>query len=389
MLANRIKTIVKDPSYHNNYRTEFRIDQGKVMLSNLRLIDIGCTAAAATTTDPQLGILGIIKNVFLYDGGVLLDQIYNFRNWIEFVNLNRSNNENASVNTYLNGSNAGYTSRKGVVINAVPAGDYFLLQSYAGQKAITTDVNTTFKGWFQLTNVLDFLSQSTYLSTNVFQNLRLVIEWDGSIVAGFNGLVRPSLVYDELIDPKVASQVEKSMSKANIIYKPIERDVLYVAAIAANNTPQSIKFQPKAFDGKTLIKVLIARDTGNGHSRAFNAEKLNLIVNGRQLVPYDGIDLPNKKLMYLNDAWSTVNLLPGSNDINYDAAAEIPMQVQVQARPDWFGLNVGEKISELAVSYSRASTTAANTKTPFFLTVYGEVIKAVMIDNGAYNVMYL
>lgn len=385
MLSNRIKTVVLDPVFHNNNRTEFQFSPNMVMLSNLRLIDISVTATPAVAIPSDTGVLGLIKNIFLYDGGVLIDQMYNLPDYIRFLNANKSNDKNASTSCWLNGSTFGFSVTKGVQIDATTG----LISSIKGQSQYDTAYQTTYKGWFGLTQVMDFLVKANYLSTNVFRNLRVVIEWNLLNIAGFDSLVRPALVLDQIIDEKAVAQIEKALMKTTIVYKPIERDGGNVAIIGANNTKQDTSIQLKAFDGKTLIKLLVLKKV-NDNSVPFNLESLNLTVNGRQLVPYNGIDAANKKAMYLNESWGTVNLLPGDNDIRYVRASEIARAGSIATLNDYFGVNVGEPISELSVRYSRTSTTVANTKTAFNLLCYGEVMKAIQINgDGDYNVMYM
>ena len=388
MLSNRIKTVVLDPVFHNNYRTEFQIGQNMVLLSNLRLIDISVLVSAASPVPVDTGVLGLIKNVFLYDGGVLLDQMYNLTDYIRFINANKSNDKNLSVNSFLNGNAYGFSVTKGKQIDKT---DAEILPARTATEFNTTYA-VTYKGWFGLTQVMDFLVKVNYLPTNIFKNLRLVIEWNNvASIAAFSSLVRPSLVCDQVIDEQAAIQIEKAFLNMTISYKPIERDSGSAALIATDNTKQDTTLQLKAFDGKTLIKMLVLKLAPN-NSLPFLAESLNLIVNGRQLIPYYGIDNPNKKAMYLNESWGSVNLLPGDNDISYDNSKDITRNALIEYGKlnDYYGVNVGEQISELIVRYSRTSNTTAPSKLAINLLFYGEVMKAIQInEKGDYNVMYL
>jgi hypothetical protein len=389
MLSNRIKTVVLDPVFHNNNRTDFEIGQNMVLLSNLRLIDISILTSAASNIPVDTGVLGLIKNVFLYDGGVLLDQMYNFSDYIKFINANKSNDKNASINSILNGSLFGFSVTKGKQIDKTDSN----IISLKAVSQYNTTYSTTFKGLFELNLVMDFLNNINYISTNIFKNLRLVIEWNNvSTITTFKSLVRPSLVYDQIIDEQMIMKIEKEFINMTISYKPIEREITSLAAIAANNTKQDITLQLKAFDDKTLIRILVLKTVSilQNKSFPFLAESLNLIVNGRQLIPYYGIDGPNKKAMYLNESWGSVNLLPGDNDISYLRASEITRNAALGQLNDYFGVNVGEQIKELIVNYSRTSDASGTSKLAINLLFYGEVMKEIKInEKGDYKIMYL
>ena len=194
-----------------------------------------------------------------------------------------------------------------------------------------------------------------------------------------------------LIDEKQASQIENALKKQAIVFRPIERDSVVLPAGVAN-TKQQKNYNFKAFNGKTLNKVLLYKEPlATKYTSATNVgEKVNFVVNGKQILPYDGIDAPNKKLQYLTDAWGVVNTMPGDNVPNFDVtkAKAIVDRVDVTLLNDYVGLTINASVSDLIFKYERTPDDAANI-VPMNLMVYGEVNKVVSIDNGEYNIQYL
>ena len=152
---------------------------------------------------------------------------------------------------------------------------------------------------------------------------------------------------------------------------------------------QQINYNLTAFDGKTLNKVLIYKEpVNNKYNSVTNVgEKVNFVVNGKQILPYDA---PNKKLQYLTDAWGVVNTLPGDNVPNFDVdkAKAIVDRTDVEPLNDYVGLTINTAVSDLIFKYERTPDDATNIVS-MNLMVYGQVNKVVSIDNGEYNIQYI
>ena len=101
-----------------------------------------------------------------------------------------------------------------------------------------------------------------------------------------------------LIDEKQASQIENALKKQAIVFRPIERDSV-VLKLGVAGTKQQINYNLKAFDGKTLNKVLIYKEpVNNKYNSVTNVgEKVNFVVNGKQRLPYDSIDVMGYRLV--------------------------------------------------------------------------------------------
>ena len=75
--TNKIQTKVLDPIYHTNRRTEFQIEPNAVILGNMRLTNIGfINTSVGAAINSKLGVLGmLVKNIYLMDGGTVIDQM--------------------------------------------------------------------------------------------------------------------------------------------------------------------------------------------------------------------------------------------------------------------------------------------------------------------------
>jgi hypothetical protein len=242
--------------------------------------------------------------------------------------------------------------------------------------------------------MLKILSSGQYFSTNIFKDLRLVIEWNtGFAKAPTNlaSILKPILIYDKIINPKMISEQNTKLKSAKYIFSPIERDVAYIPIVPINSTVNS-NFVLKGFEGKTLTKVVIIKDSGQlGSSRLRSgggaySERYNFVVNGKQLLPYEGITRPQQKLRMLEESWGNLNSVYSQNN-NGATSLTLTFTGGINQQKDYIGCIIQEKIDELQLTYS--STAGAAASVALTLQVYGEVIKAVVVSGDSYNVAYV
>jgi len=123
--------------------------------------------------------------------------------------------------------------------------------------------------------------------------------------------------------------------------------------------------------------------------------KVQFRVNGANLLPYS-LDRPNQKLARLTDVFGTFTVLPAQNttwiaDVNYVQANYREMY----GASDYTGVLVGQRISDLQVSYERdALYSATNTNreevlnAPLNVNFYGEVRKTIVPQGNGYRIAY-
>ena len=102
--TNKIQTKVLDPIYHR--RTEFQVEPNAVISGNMRLTNIGFI-------NTSVGAGMLVKNIYLMDGGTVVDQMQDLPQFLQFKNQNTPNDKNISVNSKLNGSGNGFYQEPG------------------------------------------------------------------------------------------------------------------------------------------------------------------------------------------------------------------------------------------------------------------------------------
>jgi len=323
------------------------------------------------------GVWGQIKNIFLMDGGTEVDKQYDVGPLMAFKASNHPNDQNFSKNKSLTHSFLGYESNS----------NRKLTEPFA--QVGTTPSLLKDEGWLSLLDVFDYLKNSVYVSTNMFSHLRLVIEFYPvkTAEADATAILKPYLIVDEIVDEKAMESIEKELMTTPIVFKPIERDSALIP-IALSGIQQSINLKLKGFNDKTLNRVLVCKSTATNVSLSINSEKVNFVVNGRQILPYDGIDTPAKRTMYLNDSWGTVNMLPAQNNVIFDVAKKVTLSAALPQANDFVGLSINDNIREFELQYSR-NTTIAGSIVALNLLVYGEVNKVFNPNGGDYKILYL
>ena len=96
-------TEIVRPVYHNNNRTEFELPR-KVCLSNMRMINVGCsvTAPAGTFYPITSGCMSLIRNTYLYcNDNIEVSVLRNASKYLAFQNSRRANDEEYSLVSQL------------------------------------------------------------------------------------------------------------------------------------------------------------------------------------------------------------------------------------------------------------------------------------------------
>ena len=196
-----VKTNLIDPTLDNNRRCEFRFGEDQVILSNMRIANLGITANPGSTYNMGAGAYEVIKSIHLYDGSTLLDQQLEFGKYVAWKNYNKQNSSNKDLNGFLSGNGLGYEIQgEGTDVAAPKINSSFVSRAY------TTLDTTTFKSWLDLKSCLPMLQSVLYLPTSVFKNLRLVIEFNKAVGTAQN-TTAPLLIADEMVDSSVKNNL--------------------------------------------------------------------------------------------------------------------------------------------------------------------------------------
>lgn len=407
-----IQSEMIDAVSHTNYRTEFHLDSNKVMLPSLRLTNLGVldsTAAGVTNKflDPIGGIMSIIKNIYLMDGGQVLDQMQNVQVLGTFSENNKSNDVMVSSNSQVSGASMGMayslesTTLTAAASNNAVREDKFITTNVVAGNDYTADsvfrfnIDSTNKTTchLDLSKCFNLLNNINVLSTNVFKNLRIVVEYNDLSKCVFQlsnlsgtapvysttsiGIQRPTLLVDYVTNENNAMNLEKQLMGKTINYRVLESDNVFNVGVGTGNN-----FNEKVygFDTKTLLRLACFKQ-GNilSQSLAHSTEKINFVINGKQYLPYTGLDAKNKSLMYLVESWGQFGMKGDEND--YQKRILNSRQLTDNT---YTGLLVGKRIDELIVNYS--NTAGVNTMN---LIIIGEVVKSITFNNnGSYVVSY-
>jgi len=415
--SSGLKTDYVDPVYdRKNFRSEFRLDADTLYLSNLRLLDVSAKTAAGTAEYNALGgCLALIKSIQLLDGNERLDAVHQFHLSSAFKNYNNSNEANRNVKAETAKNSLGY------VFNGVQgAGSSAQIEVANPPDNMTTSESTTAKSWIDLKKAMPFLDAVNYLPTNVFKNLRVVVEYntDSSLFARSSvttfETIQPLLVVDEMQDSDTKMQLMKSFQGAN--YVSLENDRVIIPAgsgvDAANPNPtQSTNLLVNGFNNKRVNRMFMVNtptveatyktagvDDGFGRlsSMAQLDQSVNFRVNGSNLLPY-AVDRPNKRLGRLTDVWGTCNTF--SNDLFIVDASNHIEDPDRLGKCDYQAANMhGMRVRELQLQYSRTNEYDAalpsqqngvyNQKLE--LNLFAEVQKVLSVKpNGEYDVSYM
>ena len=406
--SDSIKTEIVEPIVHNNNdRSEFSIS-GDV-LPNLRLINLGQVGNAAVEPNDLLGQLSHIKHITLFDGRNVLTQQRNFNDHMAFMNLKHSNAVNHQINRNKLGHSIGY---KNFYVGANGA------THYTRQTFVSDAINNSLdnadtpqgvkKASINLQDVLNMLNVVPVLSDKVFNQLRLVIEYETDYSKRLNvnnvtntTATRPLLVVDKVMNDSMSAALRGQISNAQ--WTEYEQDRIFVDSVAAGT--QEISVKVNGYNNKTLERLRIskryqdnAKNFNGANIRGYGPyqsvlglrEGFNVRPNGRNIMPRSHVEGQNRMLALLSDTYGPLNL---KEDDNAYLHSSIPsLSTTKQGQLSFLGLYVGEKIQDLKVSFKRDFE--ANTDDPapqndaLRLDLEGEVVKQMEVRNGNYLISY-
>jgi len=159
-----------------------------------------------------------------------------------------------------------------------------------------------------------------------------------------------------------------------------------------DGTLQPVDTRLRGFDNKTVTRMVVANDSSYAndycsrtHSVAMNAEKLNFRVNGRLLMPYNGIDNENQKLRSLN-GWGEATVYQAGQYTQETEGNIDAVLLGMAGQFSYASFDVRQKINDLNIQYQRTGKTGVPAGDTSFLTdmdiyCFAEVLKQVKEDN--------
>lgn len=395
----------------SKYRSEFRLTPDKLYLSNMRILNLGLTSVETSEKRYNLvnGAGAVIKNIYLYDGSVVLDKIINFGDFSAFQAYNHTNQFNSDLAKVLQRNGLGFVYEKepnaaDAVSNAITIKETFPNAPHAPR--LSQEISAM--GFLNLREVFPLLKGAggmQFLHTGLFKNLRVVIEYNvagavvGSGLAEVTGTTLPILVADCVEDPAVASKWLSGFKQQTWISNEIETVVVPASSTAGT---QEIKYRLTGALNKTVNYMLIQKkgstavsaDYGSHGSETAIDETFQIACNGSNLLPESGITKSNEKLAYLHDTFGVCNTHTCAAELPMYAAADyIQSAAEKAGRLDYFGCIVNKKVQALDLLYSRLISTAAGVDARYrqglTLQVFYGVVKAIVKDKDSYQVAYV
>jgi len=401
-----VKTNLIDPVLNvNNRRAEFRFGEDQVLLSNMRIANIGITADPSLDYNYGAGAYSVIKSIHLYDGNQVLDQMFHFDKYSAWKNYLRDNSNNKSLNHFLNGSGMGY-SIQGVDTSTNSS---LIDSDNNGPNTYTNDATTTFNSWLDLKACLPFLQNSLILPTAIFKNLRVVIEFNSAVGSAQN-TTRPLLIADEMEDTTTKNSLVSQYKGLNFV--GVEHDSLVIDPVFSSGDTadkvQNVSQMLKGFDNKILNRFFVVKESAGADlssrgsllgllgSQLCFREKGNVRVNGRTLLVGDGLDTPAKSLASVSDIYGTANAFRNALKTPLDSNGQPVIGVnlqEIQGQQDYRCFRVAERVEQMEYQFSRqgiwdTDLATSNGKTincQMVLHFFGEVPKVLSVNsNGTY-----
>ena len=366
-------------SNSDNFRTEFKfpVSEQEIYLTDIRLCNIGLVAAGTHAINSLAGLSSLIKNITLYDGNVVLDQILNLDLYSGFKSgYNSTNNDSIDKNHFLSKNNLGLVTLGGG--NDITT-QMILLN---GVNQTTATSATTPKNWMSLKDTLAFLDESMYLPTSIFKGLRLVVEYSTSLTdilpntqPGASLTLTPFLVVNQLVNPQAEKIAMKSYN--GVVYRPMEHSVVTVPKITPTagdpNPKQDITFTINSYRERTQVSV-----------------------NGANLLPQNGLTTENSAKAMLYDLWGDCVDIAGSSWIADPRAVQ--NAAQILGKLDYRSVMIENFVDQFQLSFGRdgqyngsaADQTALQPNQALRLNLFAEVNKLLAVNpDGTYSIRYV
>lgn len=394
-----------------NFRTEFRLnDPSTIYLTDIRLCNVGFSTNSSPKNINELnGLNAVIKNLTLYDGNVVLDQVLNYQLYSGFKCYNKTNDDAISTNHFLKQNNMGFIT-EGEVDGTT---DEKLVNIY-DPVTTTLDVEGTPKAWISLKDYLALLDESLYLPTQIYKDLRLVIEYNTNIddlmpeSSDSITTITPFLIVNELTNESAKMNILKTYN--GVVFRPLEHSRVTVPVLnptaADPNPPQDITFTLNSFNNKTLQRLLMIKTPVSTSSNSYgklgsisqHKEETQVNINGANLLPQNGLTTRNEAKAMLYDLWGDAVDMCGASWLP-DATNAVANADDVLGQLDYRSVMIENYVSDFQVQFKRqgqyktgvgdADQKYEQYNQALQLNMFGEVNKLIQVNpDGSYLIRY-
>ena len=420
---NKLKTKYLDPRvYVPNLRAAFDLDLSEAAyMPNMKLGFVGVTlASGAHAYNRLLGAAAIIRNIRLMDGKQVLSQLNEAQFYKGFLNQKRHNSEAEaySSNQEKNSIGLSISGETNTVARIAPV-------AFAAINPLGSAANETTAATLDLMEYFPLLKkmhdQDAHLPTSVFKNLRVVIEYNTNktnqiVYDTTNELtsLRPILIVDALTDPVMVNEMNKNLQP--IAWSEVEHDQFIIPQAAtlddSDGVNQALTVKLNGFNNKTVNELLIVKELSNASllvdgsnnivgfgkwaSQSCYDQVVQFRVNGRNILPRQGLTGDNERLATVVDTYGEIAAYPGSNYYQTKNADSIMRNgLALSGQADYIGIYLGKQISDLQVNYNRTHVKdgvagARATNATLIGHVYAAVEKQlVYLQNDLFQVEYI
>ena len=409
-----IETEYIDPVSFTTSRCAFELNPTRLgILPNMRLLDIGVTNGTGVSAYARgLGAAALIKNIRLLDGRTELSCLRNVAPYIQFKNMNRSNDINKSNDSYLK------RSRVGFEVNGLDNNVQHLYDT--GSSTTVADGNTA-SAYLDLRELLPVLNVVPVLPTSVFKNLRLEVEFNtnnttAQIVSNNNYVttaLRPVLAYDYVSDPRILAPLTERLENG-VQWSEIEWDNYVVPEVTLGGDTESVQTTSNQSLGfidkrvgrlvviKTLVNAALEVTAGNlvqgfggvASSQAVRQQTLQVRLNGKNVFPgANGVNKPNEMLGVVVDAYGDMQAYPGSNLYQWDDNTRLVTPAELGGQSAYAACAVNARVADLQMVLQRTNNQDTSTKSAtndaLQINLYAEIAKVITFASDSYSVMYM
>ena len=413
--TSAISTQIIDAQFdQSKFRSEFRIVKDGLYSTAMRILNIGLLANTASAESGGrynllTGAHGVIRNIYLYDGRQVLDQVINYADKCAFNSYNHTNNENRDLYKALSKHGMGFVFDKQPVASSelpLPINPTLIKEDFPNQSHTPKESpQESALGFINLREVFPLLKQLPLVSTKLFPNLRVVVEYAvaESLVlndaGAITGTALPILVVDQVMNDALEASTLSSFK--NVVWTATEVESVTVAPVPAGAGVQSTKVRLNGFSNKTLMNMLVQKKGTTSVSSLYKShgsitgygEAIQVAVNGSNLFPLEGIISPNQRLALLHDTYGACDAHPGSANLAiYNSGDFIDFASARVGQTDYFGCVVGKPITSLELQYSREYNTVgidSRYTQGLTLNIFGSVLKSIVKTPKGYSVLYI
>ena len=414
---DNVSTKYVDPqTYVPGVRASWELDISEAAyLPNMRVGFLG----VSNTSDNEdynrlLGALAQCRNWRLMDGKTELcaSNVAQFHRGFQSQGVKNAHTE--AVTSNMNCNAVGFTV-EGVDLKVGRVAT--VLQSMISPSA-------THSAWLDLRDIFPMLNSVSHLPTAVFENLRIEVEFDvktptSQVLVDTTKVLttlRPLLMVDVLTNPVIVDKLNGQLQTAS--WLEVEHDQFLIPQTTLDGAagdqllvqPTNVKlngFNNKRIERLLMVKEIAdpAKEIGAGlvlgygkySSQACFRQKIQVRVNGSNILPRNGLTQNNERTATLIDTFGDQANYIGSNQ--YGGVGGFASVVSAGSggasllgQLDYVGLYVGDYINDLQIQYERTGLhdTALKRATTSAIVshVYCEVQKILTVGKGGYNISY-